>query len=203
MLKRRMRVAATSLTVGFLLFTTLAVSPAYAGDKVNHVSSKKFVGQHMAIMTGFTGSSPSVVAHFVEVKRRNGSAFLGTQRWLDCGDNRQGCAQSKARWTEPEKVVFVRTAPNTYVLRSNNGMGQLTFNKEGVVKAYFIGAITGLKKLRNTTSGSGWEDAYTCGWDGMEKCPPPESAPLPPPPADAPVAPTMDDPDAPPPPPPS
>lgn len=191
-----LRIAAMSLAVALGLVATLTVSTAYAGDKVTHTSSKKFLGQHMALLTGFTGSSPSVVAYFLDVDRRNGSVFLGTQRWLDCGNSTQGCAKSRAQWSEPEIVAFVRTAPNTYILRSNNGMGQLTLNKDGVVKAYFLGGGNGLKKLRTT----GWVDGAECGGAGETPCPPPPEVAPPPPPQEAPpVTPPMTDPDAPPP----
>lgn len=193
--RRGLRFAAMSLTVSLGLVTTLAVSTASAEDKINRSSSKKFVGQHMAILTGFNGSSPSVVAYFLEVERRNGSVFLGTQRWLDCGNSTQGCVKSRAQWTEPEIVAFVRTAPNTYILRSNSGMGQITLNKDGVVKAYFLGGENGLKKIRKT----GWVDGHECGGAGEEPCPPPEENPPPPPPEAPPVTPPMTDPDVPPP----
>jgi hypothetical protein len=130
-----------SFVLALGLSTTLFAGTAHAGDTAK--SEPKISGQHFAFMQGFNGETPSTALYHLTIKKSNGKAFIGTQRWRDCTNNIEKCKSEGASgtgWTKPEAVFLVRTSSNTYVLRSRNGQGQITLGKKGLTKAYFIGS---------------------------------------------------------------
>jgi hypothetical protein len=137
-----MKVASVfSFVLGLGLTATLFGGTAHAADTAK--PTPKIAGEHFAFMSGFNGETPSTVLYHLTIKRSNGNAFIGTQRFRDCTDNIEKCKSERATgtgWTKPEAVFLVRTSSNTYVLRSRNGQGQITLGKKGLTKAYVIGS---------------------------------------------------------------
>ena len=129
-----------SLVLALCVSSAVFGGAAHAADTAK--TTLKIAGQHFAFMTGFNGETPSTALYHLTVMKRNGNAFIGTQRFRDCTDNIEKCKSEGANgtgWTKPEAVFLVRTSPNTYVLRSGNSQGQITLGKNGLTKAYIIG----------------------------------------------------------------
>jgi hypothetical protein len=132
---------AASLVLTLGLSATLLSGTAHAADRAK--STPKISGQHFAFMQGFNGETASIALYHLTIKKSNGQAFIGTQRWRECTDNIEKCKSEGATgngWTKPEAVFLVRTSSNTYVLRSANSQGQITLGKKGLTKAYVIGS---------------------------------------------------------------
>ena len=166
------KVSAASLVLTLGLATTLFGGTAHATDTAK--TMPKIAGEHLTWMKGFDGTTPSTAQYHLTIKKSNGKAFIGTQRWRECTDNVEKCRSegtTGAGWTEPEAVFLIRTSSNTYVLRSGNSQGQITLGKKGITKAYIIGS--GEANMSRSNSGS--TQVYS------NELPPP---PPPPPPPD-------------------
>ena len=130
-----------SLVLALGLSTSLFGGTAHAADTAK--TTPKLIGEHLAWMKGFEGTTPSTAQYHLTVKKSNGKAFIGTQRWRECTDDIKKCRSEGATgtgWTEPEAVFLVRASSNTYVLRSGNSQGKITLGKKGLIKAYIIGS---------------------------------------------------------------
>jgi hypothetical protein len=141
MKRHRNKVPAVSLLLALGLATTLLGSTAHAAGTAKPMP--KIAGQHFALMTGFNGETPSTALYHLTIKKSNGNAFIGTQRFRDCTDLIEKCkseGEAGTGWTEPEAVFLVRTSSKTYVLRSRNSQGQISLGKNGLTKAYVIGS---------------------------------------------------------------
>lgn len=77
-------VASLVLAVG--LSTTLLGGTAHAAKP-----TPKIAGQHLVIVQGFNGETPSTAVYHLTIKKNNGNAFIGTQRWRECTDNIEKC----------------------------------------------------------------------------------------------------------------
>lgn len=186
-----------AVAVTALLFLGMNVTASQAGDSSSSTQGSKVLGRHLTLMRGFSGTTPSTAQYEVKLTRSHGQVFLGTQRWRDCAGYEQACndgSTAGAGWSAVEGIVVVRTSPETYLLRSANGQGEITLGGRGITSAYFLGGRGGIAtRSSNSTSASGYSQ---CGVPCVI-----EENPPPPPPQPAPVAPPMDDPAVPPPPP--
>jgi hypothetical protein len=162
---------AVSLVLALGLATTLFGGTAHAADTAK--TSPKLTGEHLTWMKGFNGTTPSTAQYHLTIKKSNGKAFIGTQRWRECTDDIEKCRSEGATgtgWTKPAVVFLIRTSSNTYVLRSGNSQGQITLGKKGLTKAYIIGS--GEEKLSRSNSSS--SQVYS------NELPPPPPPPPPP-----------------------
>lgn len=142
------------LFVALGLSTTLIGATAHAAEPAK--PTPKLTGEYLVWMKGFSGSAPSTAQFHLTIKRSNGAAFIGTQRWRECTEILERCRSEGATgadWTAAEPVVLVRSAPNTYVLRSRSSQGEITLGKNGLSKAYVLGDSLG-KVSRNENGGS-------------------------------------------------
>ena len=164
-----------SLTVSFVLALGLSTAvfggTAHAADTAK--TTPKLTGEHLTWMKGFNGTTPSTAQYHLTIRKSNGKAFIGTQRWRECTDDVEKCRSEGTTgtgWTEPEAVFLIRTSSNTYVLRSGNSQGQITLGKKGITKAYIIGS--GEANVSRSNSGS--SQVYS------NELPPPPPPPPPP-----------------------
>jgi hypothetical protein len=138
------KVSAVSLVLALGLATTLFGGTAHATGTAK--STPKIAGEHLVFMQGFNGETPSTALYHLTIKKNNGNAFVGTQRWRECTDIIEKCKTEGATgegWTETEAVFLVRTSSNTYVLRSGESQGQITVGKKGLTKAHVLGDAEG------------------------------------------------------------
>lgn len=165
-----------SLIVSLGLSTTLFGGTAHATETAKPTPT--LTGEYLVWMKGFSGASPSTAQYHLTIKKSNGAAFIGTQRWRECTEILERCRSEGATgadWTAPEPVVLVRSSPKTYVLRSRSSEGQITLGKNGLSKAYVLGDSLG-KVSRSENGGS--SQVYS-----NELPPPPPPPPAPPEPA--------------------